>query len=929
MNKNYSLNQSGLSKGISAHRQSKSFISSAGFEVFIISLLVYLLLSFISKAQTFPAAFSQVQVTAGISNPTTMGVAPDGRIFVAQQTGELRIVKNGTLLATPFISLSVNSSGERGLLGIAFDPSFTTNNFIYLYYTISSGANNRISRFVANGDVVVPGSEVVVLNLDPLSSATNHNGGTMSFGADGKLYVGIGENANTANAQNLDTYLGKIIRINSDGSVPSGNPYTSGSAQKMRLWSYGLRNPFTLAIQPGTGKLFVNDVGQSTWEEIDEVSTGNLNFGWPTAEGISSNPAFTNPVYSYQHGTGSALGCAITGGAFFNPSSTNYPAGYIGNYFFLDYCGNWIDKLVFNGSTWSRSNFATGIPGSPVGITTGTDGNIYFLSRNNSALYKIIYNNVAAPSITQQPQSITVSQGNAASFTVSVSGTSPFSYQWKKNGTNISGATNSIYSISSAMLSHAGNYSVYVSNTAGNITSNSATLIVTTTNSPPSGSINTPLAGTTYAGGSIINFSGSANDPEDGTLAASAYKWLVEFHHNTHIHPGPSVSSAVTSGSFTIPNSGETSPNVFYRLYLIVTDSQGAKDSSYRDIIPRTSTIILNTNPQGLQVTLDGQPFATPYTFIGVEGMLRTISVSSSVTINNALNYNYVSWSQGGKRTKTFSTPVNNVTYTANFSVVYHAAVTPANTVSGIDYKFYTGAWILLPDFTTLTPALTGNELAFDLSPRTQNDNFAFRFSGYITVPSDGIYTFYTSSDDGSNLTIDNALVVDNDGLHANAETSGQIALRAGKHKIIVKYFEAAGQEILTVSYNGPGISKTTIPASVLSRINSSSFTFNDDNETEETNSEKISLYEESGNELSLLVKIYPTPSKDNFNMELSKELSTSLVKLYDFSGKLTLTSLVYPGNNVISTEELSSGVYMISIESAKGIIRKKIQVLK
>ena len=325
--------------------------------------VLFLFTACILYSQTYPTGFSQVQVANGISSPTVMAFAPDGRLFVAQQNGVLRIIQNGSLLTTPFMSISVHSSGERGLLGIAFDPNFTTNQYIYVYYTLSSGANNRISRFTANGNLVVPGSEVVLLNLDPLSTATNHNGGSLQFGSDGKLYVGIGENATASNAQNLDTYHGKIIRINPDGSVPAGNPFTSGSAQRQRIWVYGMRNPYTLAIQPGTGKLFVNDVGQNTWEEINECNTGGLNYGWPTAEGISSNSAFTNPVYYYAHGSGIGKGCAITGGSFFNPSSTNYPSQYAGRYFFMDYCNNWIDMLTISGTTYTRSNFASLIVG--------------------------------------------------------------------------------------------------------------------------------------------------------------------------------------------------------------------------------------------------------------------------------------------------------------------------------------------------------------------------------------------------------------------------------------------------------------------------------------------------------------------------------------------------------------------------------------
>jgi glucose/arabinose dehydrogenase len=344
------------------------------------------------RAQVYPTGFSQVQVANGLTNPTFISFSPDGRIFVSEQGGSLRIIKNGSLLPTPFLTLTVNSSGERGLLGVAFDPDFNSNHFLYVYYTATTPViHNRISRFTANGDLVVAGSEVPVLDLDPLV-ATNHNGGGMAFGPDGKLYVGVGENANGANAQNLDTYLGKILRINSDGSVPAGNPFTTGSSQRQRIWAYGLRNPFTLSFDPLTGKLYVNDVGQSTWEEINEATTGGNNYGWPAAEGTSGNPAFTNPIHSYMHTGGAETGCAITGGTFFNPGTTNYPASYMGNYFYIDLCSNWMYMLSFPGGIATASNFATGIAGSPVSLVTGIDGNLYFISRNDNAVYEIIFN---------------------------------------------------------------------------------------------------------------------------------------------------------------------------------------------------------------------------------------------------------------------------------------------------------------------------------------------------------------------------------------------------------------------------------------------------------------------------------------------------------------------------------------------------------
>jgi len=207
-----------------------------------------------AEAQTFPAGFERVPVATGISSPTVMAFAPDGRIFVAQQNGVLRVIKDGTLLTTPFITLaSVNSLGERGLIGIALDPDFATNNYVYLYYTSTvPSIHNRIVRYTANGDVAQAGSEQPILELDNLSGATNHNGGALAFGLDGKLYVAVGDNANNTHPQNLDTYHGKLLRINKDGSAPTDNPFYSEAAseQRKRVWAYGLRNPYTFSIQP-------------------------------------------------------------------------------------------------------------------------------------------------------------------------------------------------------------------------------------------------------------------------------------------------------------------------------------------------------------------------------------------------------------------------------------------------------------------------------------------------------------------------------------------------------------------------------------------------------------------------------------------------------------------------------------------------------
>ena len=363
------------------------------------ALALWLTTSYV-QAQNFPEGFSQQLVANGFNQPNVIAFAPDGRIFVAEQGGALRVIKNGSLLTAPFVGISVDSEGERGLIGLTLDPNFASNQYVYVYYTVpSTPRHNRVSRFTANGDVAVSGSELVLLDLDPLS-ATNHNGGSLSFGKDGKLYIGVGENAVPTNAQTLENHLGKILRINADGSIPTGNPFPTGSVSRQRIWAYGLRNPYTIAIQPGTGKIFVNDVGQNTYEEINDATTGGLNFGWPNAEGSSSNPAYINPLFSYPHGAGDGSGCAITGGTFFNPPTTNYPTSFVGRYFYQDLCNQWINVIDVSGSGATRTPFGTGLAGLPVGLSTGLDGNLYYLSLSDNALYRIIYTPATPPPTT-------------------------------------------------------------------------------------------------------------------------------------------------------------------------------------------------------------------------------------------------------------------------------------------------------------------------------------------------------------------------------------------------------------------------------------------------------------------------------------------------------------------------------------------------
>jgi glucose/arabinose dehydrogenase len=344
-------------------------------------------------AVTLPSGFTHSQIASGLTGPTDMEFAPDGRLFVAEEAGKLRIAKpDGSLATFLDISSKVDITGERGLLGVAFDPNFATNHFVYLHYTRKATAttpvHNRIVRVTASGDKVVAGSEVLIFRLNN-QGAVNHLGGAIDFAKDGKLYISTGDNTTQENAQKFDNLFGKVLRINKDGTIPSGNPfYSTASGNNRAIWALGLRNPFKFAVKPGTNTIFINDVGADTWEEIDRGASG-ANFGWPVYEGPESDARYTPPIFAYGHGSTNTTGCSITGGAFYNPMTVQFPSGYVGDYFFADFCNGWIRR--YDPATDKASGFATGLSGL-VDLEVSKAGDLYYLSRSSpGSVAKIRY----------------------------------------------------------------------------------------------------------------------------------------------------------------------------------------------------------------------------------------------------------------------------------------------------------------------------------------------------------------------------------------------------------------------------------------------------------------------------------------------------------------------------------------------------------
>jgi glucose/arabinose dehydrogenase len=761
----------------------------------------------LARAATVPSGFTEALVASGLSSPTAMQFAPDGRLFVCEQTGRLRVIKDGALLPTPFLTLTVSSVGERGLLGVAFDPAFATNHFVYVYYTTASAPiHNRISRFTANGDVAVPGSEVVILELDNLSSATNHNGGALAFGPDGKLYAAVGENANGANAQSMNNLLGKILRINKDGTIPSDNPFFGTATGRNRaIWALGLRNPFTFAFNPSGPEMFINDVGQNTWEEINDGERG-ANYGWPTTEGTTTDPRFVSPRYVYNHSSGR---CAITGGAFYSPLSLRFPSEYLSDYFFADYCGGWIRKL--DPLDNAVVTFATGIS-FPVDLKVSDGGDLYYLARGTGAstgvVYRISYG--AAPSITSHPTSRTVAPGASVTFSVRASGQAPLQYQWQRNGVNISGATAPDYTIASVVQGDNGaRFRAVVRNTAGSVTSTEAVLTVSA-NRAPTATITLPAAGTLYSGGMVINHSGTGTDPEQGNLPASAFTWRVDFHHDAHTHPFIPPTSGSTSGSFTVPTTGHTETNVWYRIYLTVRDSGGLTHTTQRDVLPRKVQLTLATSPAGLGLQLDGQPVTTPRTFESVVGIVRNFGAISPQASGGS-TYEFVSWSDGGAATHNISTPSANRTYTAAYRLA------SGGTGSGLSATYFNNINLTGTTVTRVDPSV--NFAWGSGSPATAiaADTFSARWTGQVQPQFTQVYTFYTQSDDGVRLWVNGQQIVNNWTDHATTENSGTISLTAGqRYDIRMEFYENVGSATARLLWSSASTPKAVIPSTRL-----------------------------------------------------------------------------------------------------------------
>ena len=743
-----------------------------------------------------------------------MAWAPDGRLFVAEERGKLWVVKDGAILPDPFLEVTVDSEGDAGLLGVAFDPDFENNQYVYIVYTTPfPEPHNVVSRFTADGDVAAEGSEEVILELENLR-AIYHHGGGLHFGPDGKLYVTTGENTVKPNAQTLSNRLGKMLRINSDGTIPEDNPfYETAEGDNRAIWALGLRNPFTFAFQPGTGRMFINDVGEGRFEEVNDVTAG-ANLGWPDTEGYHDDPRYVSPVYAYPHSNDTDE-CAVIGGAFYNPETPTFPREYVGRYFFADHCAGWIRTLdPENG--YAIEDFAQGLD-LPVTINVGPDGALYALTRGPfgtpSGSVHRFYWAATDPVITAQPKSQQIPEGAPVTFTVDASSNEPLNYQWQRDGVDIPEATASSYTIPEVQIADEGAvFRALVSDPDGNVLSDPATLDVTIGSAPTAIWMN-PSEGATYGSGDILAYSATATDPEDGDLGPEAFTWWVDFHHNTHSHEAVPIHSGTGGGSYEVPLRNETDTDVFYRFNLRVTDSDGNAIHVSRDVQPRLSTLGLATSPVGLALQLDGAPQLTPHSFASVEGQQRTLGTPVLQSLAGA-PWRFDSWSDGGARTHDVFVPTADQTYTA----VHRVAAGAVGTGTGLRGTYFNNQDFTGSSTTRLDRTINFSWGAGSPAPQVEPDTFSARWVGRVQPQFTGIHTFTVLSDAGARLWVNGQRLVNHWGPHRALEASGSINLIAGrKYQIQLAYRETTGDASLSLYWQGPSIPlKSVIPGSQL-----------------------------------------------------------------------------------------------------------------
>ena len=750
----------------------------------VLALLVSGLASAPAAVASPPANFqTSLVVGDGLNGPSGFEIAPDGRIFILERAGKIKIVKNGQLLPTPFADLPSEDTGDRGLIGIAFDPNYgLSNHYVYFYYT-GHDLLNHLVRFSAADDVAADGPFELFRTSSP--SQLLHVGGSIRFGPDGKLYFAVGDNGYGPNAQDLSNPHGKILRINPDGSIPSDNPFAGQPGKLGAIWAYGFRNPWRFQFDSATGELFGGDVGDFSQEEVNHIVKGG-NYGWPIHEGVCASNCgdYIDPIYAYAHNGDSS---AVTGGPVYRANM--FPSEYQGDLFFGDYARGFIKhaNLDSNGDVTSVQDFDDQA-GSVVDLKVAPDGSLYYITYYPGALYRVSFNTASHLPVAKASADVTKGiEPLAVHF--SSDGSSdpdgdPLDFHWDFGDGTTSSEPNPVKTFTTK-----GVYTVRLTVSAGG-DQVPAQPVVIQAGEAPDLTVALPSEGQLYRAGDTITYNAFARDAAGFDLDDGDIKTEVRLHHGTHFHPfvGPLTGRA---GSFTIPSTGEPSADTSYEIKVTATDSNGLSTSKVINVFPMKSEIGLATSPAGLGVYVDGIPVSTPHVLTGVEGFQRELYAPSTAVAQDGTVLQFAGWSDGKAIRHIISTPQNDTTYTATY------VPSQPFTARYYDNTTFSGSPVLARQDANVNFNWGGGSP----DPALPNDGFSVRWTKSQHFGA-GRYTFSAIADDGVRLYIDGKRVINQGQGPANTEFNYTTDLGEGDHTIKMDYIEFGGDARASLSWD-------------------------------------------------------------------------------------------------------------------------------
>jgi glucose/arabinose dehydrogenase/PKD repeat protein len=669
-----------------------------------------------AAAPTFPSGFETVTLTSGLTAPTAVTWAPDGRMFIAEKQGRVKVLNPNSTSATTILDISdhVNNWVDRGLLGLAADSSFASNGYLYLLYVHdhdplhpAKSKSSRLTRVTVRSDntVVNPTSpETVVVgsvvgagcpapsntvDCIPADQAL-HTIGTVRSDPDGTLWLGSGDTTTTSVQQvAFRTYderslAGKIMHVDRNGRGLPGHPFCPTDADLThvctKVYAKGFRNPFRFTLRTGGKGPVVGDVGARAREEVDLLQAGK-NYGWPCYEGTVRTPGYdatpecaaeyakegtaqaaAAPIYDYPVG---GSGAVVAGPTY---TATAYPPEYRGDIFVGDYAQGFIRRLKLTAGDQLASvpGFATNLFGF-VDLELAPNGNLtYVLFGDGSAGTGEVRQLRFASSNRSPVASASASpEYGAAPLTVQFTGSGSsdpdgdaLTYDWDfGDGTAHSSAANPAHTYTDGTR----NFTAKLTVSDGKGGSDAATVTISPGNTPPSATITAPADESTFRAGQPVTLTGQGTDAGN-PLPGSSLRWHVILHHSTHTHD---------LGNFTGASAGFTAladhdSDSFYEIELTATDSRGLSDSDTATIRPETRSFTLQSSPSGAPVTYAGTPHTAPFTHQAAIGFQASISAADRFT-QGGKSYEFVSWSDGGARVHTVTIPAANTTLTATY----------------------------------------------------------------------------------------------------------------------------------------------------------------------------------------------------------------------------------------------------------------------